>query len=70
MKLAPAKLVVLVWHVSHGCVVATCPAGLPVAVVPLWQLAQFDVMPAWLKPAPAKLVVLLWHVSHGCVVAT
>ena len=59
LNVAPEKLVVLLWHVSHGCVVATCPAGLPVAVVPLWQLAQFDVMPAWLNEALANVAVFL-----------
>jgi hypothetical protein len=43
---------------------------LPGAVVPLWQLAQFEVIPVWLKVAPENVAVLLWHVSHGCVVAT
>jgi hypothetical protein len=42
---APAKETVDLWQVSHGCVVATCPEGLPIAVVPLWQEAQFPVMP-------------------------
>ncbi len=43
---------------------------MPVAVVPLWQLAQFDVIPVWLNVAPENVTVLLWQVSHGCVVAT
>ena len=43
---------------------------MPVAVVPLWQLAQPDVMPVWLNAAPAKLAVLLWQVSQAAVVAT
>jgi hypothetical protein len=59
LKAAPAKLAVLLWQVSQAAVVATWVAGLPVAVLPLWQLAQPDVMPVWLNAAPAKLVVLL-----------
>ena len=48
---APAKVTVLLWHVSHGALVGMWFAGLPRAVVPLWQLAQFPVIPAWLKAA-------------------
>ena len=70
MKAAPAKLVVLVWQVSHAAVVGTWVAGLPLAVVPLWQVAQPDVMPLWLKTAPVNAVVLLWQVSHAAVVGT
>jgi hypothetical protein len=32
---------------------------LPAAVVPLWQLAQFDVMPVWLNAALANVAVFL-----------
>ena len=42
--------------------------GLPLAVVPLWQLAQLLVMPVWLILAPANEVVLLWQVSQAAVV--
>jgi len=44
---------------------------LPSATLPLWQLAQFPTMPAWLMPlirAPANVIVLLWQVSHGALV--
>ncbi len=67
---APVKVSVLLWHVSQVCEVGMWFAGLPFAVVPLWQVAQPDVMPVWLNVAPAKLTVLLWHVSHAAVVAT
>ncbi len=42
---APANVDVLRWQFSHGMVVGTWLAGLPVAVVPLWQEAQLLVMP-------------------------
>jgi hypothetical protein len=35
----------IVWQVSHTAAVGICVAGLPVAVVPLWQVAQPLVMP-------------------------
>ena len=49
---------------------AICVAFLPVAVVPLWQLAQVPVTPVWLKVTVAQLLVDLWHVSHAAVVIT
>src|SRR5581483_6772201 len=65
---APPNVVVLRWQVSHGAVVAMWLAGLPVAVVPLWQEAQLLVMPLWSMRAPENVNVLLWQVSHGAVV--
>jgi hypothetical protein len=47
-----------------------CFAGLPVATVPLWHLAQFATSPVWFMRAPANVTALLWQVSHGAVVAT
>jgi hypothetical protein len=43
LKVAVAHEAVLLWQVSHAALVATCVDGLPVAVVPLWQLAQLPV---------------------------
>ena len=43
----PANDAVLLWQVSQAAVVTMCVAGLPLAVVPLWQVAQPDVMPVW-----------------------
>ena len=44
-------------------------AGLPVALVPLWQVAQLPaVTPAWLNVAGSQAVVR-WQASHDCVVA-
>ena len=55
---APANDTVLRWQVSQGWFVGKWFAGLPVAVWPLWQEAQPEMMPVWLKVAPAKLTVL------------
>jgi hypothetical protein len=45
-------------------------AGLPGAVVPLWQVLQLPaVTPLWLKVAGNQAGVL-WQVSQLCVVAT
>ena len=61
----PANVVVLRRHVSHAAVVGICVVGLPVAVRPLWQLAQPAVMQVWSMRAPANDTVLLWQVSRG-----
>ena len=59
----------LVWQLSHDALVLMCPAGLPSACVPLWQVAQDPVAtPAWLNAAPAKLVVLKWQDSQPALV--
>jgi hypothetical protein len=57
LKVAPKNDVVDLWQVSQAAVVCTWFAGLPLAVVPLWQLAQPVVMPVWLKAAPKNEVV-------------
>ena len=42
--------------------------GLPVAVVPLWQVEQVPgATPVWLKVAGVQALVL-WQVSHDAVV--
>ena len=64
-----AQLLVDLWHVSHAAVVATCVAFLPVAVVPLWQLAQVPVTPVWLKVTVVQLEVDVWQVSQELDVA-
>ena len=68
-NLAPTKLVVDLWQVSHAGHDAVGKWGLdlPVAIVPLWQVAQ---LPAATTTevctlAPTKLVVVLWQVSHA-----
>jgi hypothetical protein len=49
-------------------VVVKWVADLPVALLPLWQLAQFPVMPAWLNVAGVQPVVL-WQSSQTLFVA-
>ena len=67
---APANDTVLLWQVSQAAVVTMCVVGLPVAVRPLWQVAQPEVMPVWSMRAPANDTVLLWQVSQAAVVTT
>ena len=43
-------------------------AGLPVALVPLWQEAHAPVTPAWLN-ATLVHVLVLWQLSQPAVVA-
>lgn len=59
----------MLWQVSQDADVVICVEGLPVAVLPLWQLAQFDVRPAWLNVAPENDAVPLWQLSQAAVVA-
>ena len=49
---------VVAWQSSQTLVVGRCVAFLPVAVVPLWQLAQLPVTLAWLKRAGVQAVVV------------
>jgi len=37
------------WHAAHAVLVRMCAAFLPGALTPSWQLAQFVVLPSWLK---------------------
>ena len=56
------------WQLSHDCVVGMCVVGLPVAVVPLWQVEQVPgATPVWLKVAGVQPDVL-WQESHAAVV--
>jgi hypothetical protein len=58
---------VLVWQLLHWSVPVGMCGGvvMPVAVVPLWQLAQLVSLAEWANVAPAKLVVLLWQVEQS-----
>ncbi len=55
------------WQVSHAAVVETCVPDLPVAIVPLWQVAQLPVATVTevCNLAPTKLVVDLWQLSQA-----
>ena len=58
LNVAGVQALVL-WHVSQACVVGMCVVGLPLAVVPLWQVEQVPgATPAWLKVAGFQATVL------------
>jgi hypothetical protein len=63
---------VLLWQLLHWTPVTGTCGGIvmPLAPLPLWQLAQFVSAAVWAKVAPAHVVVLLWQSSHGSVVGT
>ena len=57
------------WHASQRRLVATekgalCKPPLPVAVVPLWQLAQLPNTWLWSTRLVAQVVVEVWQASH------
>jgi len=57
-----------VWQASQAREVTKWPVDLPVALVPLWQLAQLPgATPVWLKVAGSHAVVR-WQVSQDAVV--
>jgi hypothetical protein len=50
---------VVLWQVSQDAVVGMWVVGLPVAVVPLWQVEHVPgAMPVWLKVAGVQALVL------------
>ena len=56
------------WQTSQAWVVGKWLAGLPVAIDPLWQVAQPPgVTPEWLNVAGVHAVVR-WHTSQDSVV--
>ena len=58
------------WQVSQVAVVGTWFDGLPLAVVPLWQVAQEPgATPVWLNVAGVQAVVR-WQASQLCAVGT
>ena len=66
--LMDVQLDVLVWQFAQRLVVIGCVGGRPVAVVPLWQLAQLPVTLEWLNEAGLHAVVV-WQVLHSADVA-
>ena len=60
------------WQVVQLALVETWLASWPVAICPLWQLAQLvaAVKLLWLTLVPAQVVVDLWQVSQLAVVET
>lgn len=59
----------LVWQLSQLLVLAIWLVLLPVAVVPLWQLAQLPVTLACEKVAGSQALVR-WQSEHWAVVGT
>ena len=58
------------WQASQACVVCTWLVGLPVALLPLWQVAhEPGAIPVWVKFAGFHAEVR-WQASQDCVVAT
>lgn len=53
------KLRVLLWQMSQGSTVTVWLAGLPSAILPLWQVEQAAVRPEWFSLAPPKVTELL-----------
>ncbi len=74
LKVAPAKVVKLLWQLTQSPVVAIWFDGFetgvtPVKDCPVWQVVQPEVMPVWFIAPPAKLVKLvLWQTSQDWVV--
>ena len=59
LKLAVVQDPPIRWQLSHAAVVGRWFVGLPLAVVPLWQVAQVPgAMPVWLKVAGVQALVL------------
>jgi hypothetical protein len=58
------------WHFSQLLLVVMWVVDLPVACVPLWQLTQLVVMPAWSKPVAGVQAIVLWQLLQSAVVAT
>jgi hypothetical protein len=55
-----------VWQLKQFAVVGTCVPGLPLAALPLWQVAQLvaAVKVPWSGFAPVQMAVDLWQLSH------
>ena len=61
---------VVVWQLAQSAVVATCPAGLPGALVPLWQEAQVPVTCVWsTRVTGVQASVVRWHASQTLLLA-
>jgi hypothetical protein len=68
LKVAVLQATPILWQLSQDWVVGMCVVGLPVAVVPLWQVAQVPgAMPVWLKVAGVQALVR-WQLSQAAVV--
>ena len=56
------------WQESHPSVVGMCVAGLPAAVVPLWQLAQVPSTSTWSTLRAGFHAVVVWQAAQLLVV--
>jgi hypothetical protein len=60
----------VVWQLSQEALVVMCPGSLPVALLPLWQVAHWPgTALSWLKLAGVQALVL-WQLSQEAEVAT
>ena len=57
---------VVPWQLPHSALVAMWFAGLPVAVVPLWQLEQVPMTWAWSTRVAGFHAVVAWQASQRC----
>ena len=58
MKLAGTQALVL-WQLSHACVVGICVVGLPLAMLPLWQVEHVPgATPLWVNAAGFQAIDL------------
>lgn len=61
LKLAGTQALVL-WQLSHACVVGICVVGLPLAMLPLWQVEHVPgATPLWLKTLGGGEAALGFH---------
>jgi hypothetical protein len=58
------------WQVSQDAVVTTWFAGLPLALVPLWHVAQVPGTTPVCENVAGIQAVVRWQVSQEAVVAT
>ena len=61
--------VAVLWQASQAVVLGICVGFLPVAVVPLWQLAQVPCTCVWSTRRAGLNAVVVWQDSHSSVVA-
>jgi hypothetical protein len=61
---------VTLWQLMQFTAVGMCVPALPVAALPLWQLAQFVALVnrLWSGLAPAQVLVDLWQSLHAACV--
>ncbi|MDD4881699.1 MAG: hypothetical protein PHX10_08995, partial [Gallionellaceae bacterium] len=58
------------WHESQDLVVTKWPPGLPVALLPLWQVPHVPAATALWENVAGVQAVVRWQLSHEAVVET